>query len=787
MPPASSGVRVLLELCEGYGIRALAVASGYPDLSVAEPMPQVLDVVEVRNGPRDTWKRGMVMSVDPIIEVRVTGWEFACEWAQVRRPPPLPPPPPPPPVPSVPAPPLEAASSATVADTEHPGLEDVGAGGGPAELHVSGTSSGVRRSTASLPELQGDATATLRHARGCYARSDIAGCADALASAAMQLGIELNLPDRKYSAAASDSDPPRRVGSGTLNTPRRRNSGSEASRGVQRRRLRAEEELRWLAGMIAKKRGDFVGATRCFDDAIALSRSLHACGQQRPTTYCLEALRARGVALLHRGEYGGAVQDYKEWLLLRDRYADRRDCTSVLYNLALCYKHMDLLIAAEATFERARSASQQAGGPGHQVVRRAEDSIRVCRLIRAVDSEDSLLQEMQHIRLRGSDTAEAQASKLHMLRAMVHHYLAQQSVALIRMRMEAASKSLSRRLFGGGKKIDPQQALRGRVSPSEDEARSAILSIASAFFRHFFEGDSELVREYIHRGTCPQLQERLQQSPLGTTLKQALNFCAEFSLNHSSIAAWKTACLSEEQRVTLVKLEDFPSALPWRSQAEAPDPARQDTLSDGASSEHEGDGQSEYSAGEPEPRRHVPELLGIDPKHGELDPLISAPARASLARELPRRYQDLDWVLVYSSRIHGCSIVTFYRMTADAGPNLFVCQDMSGGVFGAFTLDSYSLRRPGWYGTGETFVWKVCEDKSEVEAWRWAYHNQFFVMSRSQGVTFGGGGSPALAIEGDLMDRGTSGVCQTFDSKPLSQQTDFNVCCVEVWALIDDD
>lgn len=73
---------------------------------------------------------------------------------------------------------------------------------------------------------------------------------------------------------------------------------------------------------------------------------------------------------------------------------------------------------------------------------------------------------------------------------------------------------------------------------------------------------------------------------------------------------------------------------------------------------------------------------------------------------LPAQIQwKTSWRLVYSPRLHGVSLKTFYRRMQKEGPSLLLIQDHRGYVFGGFASMSW---RQGdrYYGTGESFVFR---------------------------------------------------------------------------------
>jgi len=63
------------------------------------------------------------------------------------------------------------------------------------------------------------------------------------------------------------------------------------------------------------------------------------------------------------------------------------------------------------------------------------------------------------------------------------------------------------------------------------------------------------------------------------------------------------------------------------------------------------------------------------------------------------------WRLVYSPRIHGVSLNTFYRRVQDEGPTMLLVQDHHGYVFGGFASAAWHIA-DRYFGDGECFVFK---------------------------------------------------------------------------------
>ena len=152
---------------------------------------------------------------------------------------------------------------------------------------------------------------------------------------------------------------------------------------------------------------------------------------------------------------------------------------------------------------------------------------------------------------------------------------------------------------------------------------------------------------------------------------------------------------------------------------------------------------------------------------------------------LPSRTVGHDLWLVYSSFVHGISLRTMYRnMEGCTGPILFVLRDNQQWVFGGVV--SCPLRvSEHYYGTGESFMFRVERQSQKVQPFYWTGCNTFIVKGDDDSISFGGGnGKPALWLDGDFYN-GSSFPCNTFDNSQLSCSEDFLCTGFESWGFVE--
>ncbi|KAG5637154.1 hypothetical protein H0H81_005598 [Sphagnurus paluster] len=172
------------------------------------------------------------------------------------------------------------------------------------------------------------------------------------------------------------------------------------------------------------------------------------------------------------------------------------------------------------------------------------------------------------------------------------------------------------------------------------------------------------------------------------------------------------------------------------------------------------------------------------------------PHLPALAR-LPRR-----WTLVYSLDQHGISLNTLYTRSeaytqvrlgtpAPAGA-LLVIRDAGDGLFGVWMGKDgvRPSRGKGYYGSGESFLWKYTPTSGELKVFKWTGRNDYIALCEPEFISFGGGdGNYGLYLDEALCD-GSSAPCPTFANEPLCSPAPspgmvvpFECVGLEVWGV----
>ncbi|EIM84600.1 TLD-domain-containing protein [Stereum hirsutum FP-91666 SS1] len=128
-----------------------------------------------------------------------------------------------------------------------------------------------------------------------------------------------------------------------------------------------------------------------------------------------------------------------------------------------------------------------------------------------------------------------------------------------------------------------------------------------------------------------------------------------------------------------------------------------------------------------------------------------------------------SWTLLFSLDQHGISLQTLYsRCEAHVGGALVVIKDEGEAVFGVWMGEGIRKERGGYYGSGESFLWKVKDkNKPEVKVYKWTGKNDYVALCEPGYISFGGGdGHYGLYLDDTLYD-GSSAPCPTFGNEAL--------------------
>ncbi|KAI4824109.1 hypothetical protein KUCAC02_012652 [Chaenocephalus aceratus] len=167
--------------------------------------------------------------------------------------------------------------------------------------------------------------------------------------------------------------------------------------------------------------------------------------------------------------------------------------------------------------------------------------------------------------------------------------------------------------------------------------------------------------------------------------------------------------------------------------------------------------------------------------------LLDLPSLMFLAPQLPDSY-SAPWRLVFSTQLHGESFSRMVTGLTKCGPTLLLIRDTKGHIFGGFASHAWELR-PKFQGDSRCFLFTVFPRLRVYTAT--GYNEHFMYLNQNQqtmpnGLGMGGQhGYFGLWLDSDF-GRGHSRArprCTTYGSPQLSEEEDFRLDSVEVWAV----
>ena len=196
--------------------------------------------------------------------------------------------------------------------------------------------------------------------------------------------------------------------------------------------------------------------------------------------------------------------------------------------------------------------------------------------------------------------------------------------------------------------------------------------------------------------------------------------------------------------------------------------------------------------------------------------VLSPPLMDSLMTFLPAAVKNQNYWLKYSLVRDGASLAILRRYVRGARRTILAVETTDGHVFGSFTSTNWRYERNGFYGTGESFLWRMRHNRktkcsslydqaqmeSEVDVFFCTHQNEMIQLSTDELIAVGGGEVESdtdssaeersdrfgfgLSID-DFMLHGTSSPCATYKNPCLvdggSKDTRFRIANVEVWTL----
>ncbi|OCF44906.1 hypothetical protein I317_01185 [Kwoniella heveanensis CBS 569] len=176
-------------------------------------------------------------------------------------------------------------------------------------------------------------------------------------------------------------------------------------------------------------------------------------------------------------------------------------------------------------------------------------------------------------------------------------------------------------------------------------------------------------------------------------------------------------------------------------------------------------------------------------------PVLSVSDADQLRQHIPPRQRlSSAWTLLFSLDQHGASLSTLYRLVEKFGQshrtsgNILVVCDGEGNRFGVYLNESIVKREGTYYGSGESFLFKL-SPTSEVKTFRWSGRNQYFALCENGFISFGGGAGTYGLLLDATFTHNSSATCPAYNNEVLStsasvmstQASPFTCIGLEVW------
>ncbi|XP_046385388.1 MTOR-associated protein MEAK7 [Ischnura elegans] len=180
----------------------------------------------------------------------------------------------------------------------------------------------------------------------------------------------------------------------------------------------------------------------------------------------------------------------------------------------------------------------------------------------------------------------------------------------------------------------------------------------------------------------------------------------------------------------------------------------------------------------------MPSCVSV-PGHLQFESLLDATNVILLNSALPPEYRQ-EWHFLFSTSIHGESFSKMLGCITNKGPTLIIVSDTLGNVFGGFAPVCWDLGAK-FYGDDRSFLFSL---NPKMGIYRSTGYNDHFMYLNVQQQTLPNGlgmggqfGYFGFWLDAEFGSGHCSKSCTTFDCPQLSNETEFKVHNVEVWAV----
>ncbi|CAI2356814.1 unnamed protein product [Caenorhabditis sp. 36 PRJEB53466] len=176
--------------------------------------------------------------------------------------------------------------------------------------------------------------------------------------------------------------------------------------------------------------------------------------------------------------------------------------------------------------------------------------------------------------------------------------------------------------------------------------------------------------------------------------------------------------------------------------------------------------------------------------------LVDNDSAVELMSYMPERLQLITPTLAYKLSQDGTSFYNFWNKIDKLDQSIIIIKSTCGAIFGAYCSSTWAERhdrkertRSKYWGTGESYVFKMNKDLGLPEVYQWVGSApeatpetcpQYFMAATDKSIVIGSGGNDALRIDEELT-HGMTGYSNTFNSPPLCPSGAFDIYELEVF------
>ncbi|CAD8208642.1 unnamed protein product [Paramecium pentaurelia] len=168
------------------------------------------------------------------------------------------------------------------------------------------------------------------------------------------------------------------------------------------------------------------------------------------------------------------------------------------------------------------------------------------------------------------------------------------------------------------------------------------------------------------------------------------------------------------------------------------------------------------------------------PKYKANSQCLNESLYKQLIELIPAIYRLSNWNIKFTIDNDGSSYQQLLLSLQYQNPFFFTIKDKDGNVFGAYVSSELKNSKPGFHGTGETFLFQ--QDQLQMIPYYWKETNNDFVYCDSDGFSIGCGPSFGIFVDSKLYF-GYNNPCTTFENPRFTQNEKFFIQHFEVWVI----